>query len=52
MTLPIEGLTPGEHTLTVTANGVGTRYALSPYEFDTPTNELQPVIIEKQFIIP
>lgn len=52
MSLPVEGLAAGEHTLTVTANGVGTRYALSPYEFDTPMTELKPVVIEKQFVIP
>lgn len=52
ISLPIDGLATGAHTLSVTANGVGTRYALSPYEFDTPTKELQPVTVEKTLVIP
>ena len=49
VSLSSEGLTPGDHLLTVTANGVGTRYALSPYDLDTPSAEPMPVEVSKKF---
>ena len=49
VSLSSEELTPGDHLLTVTANGVGTRYALSPYDLDTPSAEPMPVEVSKKF---
>ncbi len=39
----------GEHTVTVTANGVGTRYELSFTEYDRLLDESIPVVVENTF---
>jgi hypothetical protein len=50
-TLSLENYTPGKHTISVIANGVGTRYKLSPTELDVPSKELKPVVVTSSFII-
>jgi hypothetical protein len=47
--IPVAGLQPGEHTVSVKANGVGTRYPLSLTRLDAPTKDLMPVMVEKSF---
>ena len=42
-----EGLTPGEHTVSVKANGVTNRYPLSWVEYDEVSEEPMPVVVEK-----
>jgi hypothetical protein len=49
--IPKGDLQPGEHSLSVRANGVGTRYKLSLTELDIPAVELMPVVVEKTFRI-
>ena len=49
LSIPLGELSPGEHHLTVIANGVGTRYELSFTEFDRIADELMPVVVEKIF---
>lgn len=44
-----EGLSPGKHTVSVKANGVGTRYELSKMQYDIRSENLMPVIVEKKF---
>jgi hypothetical protein len=47
--IPAKNLTPGKHTITVTANGANTRYPLSDKEFDTPTSTPMPVKVSRGF---
>jgi hypothetical protein len=47
--IPLSGMQPGEHTVSVRANGVGTRYPLSLTRLDAPTKDLMPVVVEKSF---
>jgi hypothetical protein len=42
-------LPPGEHRVSVKANGVGTRYELSSTDLDLASEELMPVVVEKTF---
>jgi hypothetical protein len=42
-------LPPGEHRVSVRANGAGTRYELSCTGLDIASEELMPVIVEKTF---
>ena len=49
--IPISDLAPGEHTFTVTANGVGTRFELTFTEFDVITEDLMPVIVKRSFFV-
>ena len=46
-----EGLSTGEHIVSVSANGVGTRYGLSKMQYDVVSDELKPVLVEKTFIV-
>jgi len=46
-----EGLEPGTHTVTVMANGVGTRYELSLFHEDEVLEELIPVEVKKAFYV-
>lgn len=50
-TFPVEHFVSGDHLLKVTANGVGTRYELSPYDMDVRLNEPVPVVVEKKFTV-
>jgi hypothetical protein len=43
--IPVEGLLPGIHTITITANDVHTYYGLSKTEFDEIPEEPLPVIV-------
>ena len=47
--IPTQDLTPGDHKITVKANGVGTRYELSRTRYDEVLEELIPVEVEKTF---
>jgi hypothetical protein len=49
ITIPLEELSPGKHTVSVTANGAGTRYDLSYTEYDSLLDELEAVVVEKTF---
>lgn len=49
--IPMKELSPGKHTVSVTANGVGSRYELSYTEFDLVKDELLPVVVEKTFYV-
>ncbi len=48
ITIPKSDLSPGEHTVSVIANGVGTRYELSKMQYDVVSDELMPVLVEKK----
>ena len=47
--IPMANISPGKHIVSVEANGVGTRYKLSLTQFDEPSGELLPLIVEKSF---
>ena len=47
--IPLEGLSPGPHTLTVVAEGARTRYPLSRTELDDPPDTPLPVEITVPF---
>jgi hypothetical protein len=49
--IPKGKITPGGHTVSVEANGVGTRYELSKFQYDILSNKLMPVVVEKTFRI-
>jgi hypothetical protein len=49
VTIPISGLAPGDHRLTVVANGATTRYRLSSEAFDDPLPEPVPVEVHVRF---
>ena len=51
VTIPVSGLAPGEHRLTVIANGATTRYRLSSEAFDDPLPEPVPVEIHVRFCV-
>ncbi len=42
-------MTPGAHTVSVEANGAGTRYELSKFQYDDVSGKLMPVVVEKTF---
>lgn len=44
-----EALSPGEHVLAVRANGVGTKYGLSKFQYDPLLEDLIPVLVEIRF---
>ena len=46
-----EDLKPGRHKVSIEANGVGTRYELSKFQYDVRSDELLPVVVERSFII-
>ncbi|MHB8578236.1 MAG: glycoside hydrolase family 71/99 protein [Ignavibacteriaceae bacterium] len=47
--IPIDELVPGKHTITVTANGVSTHYALSEKELNDPSETPMPVSVSRIF---
>lgn len=49
--IPKEDLSPGAHTVSVQANGVGTRYELSKMQYDGISEDLMPVVVEKSFSV-
>ena len=49
--LPLEGLAPGPHKLSVTANGATTRYPLSATRMDTPLDAPIPVRVQRDFVV-
>jgi hypothetical protein len=49
--IPVDNLSPGEHTVTVRANGAGTRYALSLTHYDVRADDLMPVVVQKSFYV-
>ncbi|MEN8202314.1 MAG: hypothetical protein ABFS28_06940 [Bacteroidota bacterium] len=50
--IPVQDLDSGKHTVSVTANGVGTRYNISYTEFDQVLDEPVPVVVRKTFYVP
>jgi hypothetical protein len=51
ISIPLTDISPGKHTVAVTANGVRSRYELSFTEFDVPRDDLLPVVVEKTFYV-
>ena len=49
--IPRTKMTPGTHTVSVEANGAGTRYELSKFQYDDVSGTLMPVVVEKTFRI-
>jgi hypothetical protein len=49
--IPMNELASGEHVISVVANGVGTRYALSKYQYDLISDKLMPVVVERSVLV-
>jgi hypothetical protein len=49
--IPRKEVKPGDHTLSVEANGAGTRYELSKFQYDGVSAKLMPLIVDKNFRI-
>jgi hypothetical protein len=49
--IPMTELSAGEHIVSISANGVGTRYELSKMNYDVVSEELMPVVVEKRFMV-
>jgi hypothetical protein len=47
--IPKSNMTPGVHKVSVEANGAGTRYELSKFQYDDVSGKLIPVVVEKTF---
>jgi hypothetical protein len=49
--IPRNEIKPGDHTFSVEANGAGTRYELSKFQYDMVSAKLMPLIVDKTFRI-
>jgi hypothetical protein len=49
--IPLKGLSPGNHRVSVKAYGVSTRYELSYSDFDLVSDQPIPVVVEKTFFV-
>ena len=49
--VPLDGLAPGPHILTVIAEGACTRYRLSRTELDDPLENPIPVRVDEPFVV-